>query len=772
MSVTKILALDGLNDAKLAGLMEKLIASRPGIASAKIEYLSQKLTLNIDSDNVAATVEDVIRTLHSVDPNITIKKKDVGGSFAAKQTAGYNDAYPIRRSRWDDDDEDYERYRYRDEPEDEDDDGDEDEDGEEKGKKRRLPQIKVEWNSETLWRLGVLAASGLIFIFSITIFKFGIPHVIFSAVPFVISALYVMIAALNDKNMYYVSGSIITVFATGVLFLLGDQTMATAAILLYQLSMAVMVTLQKSFEKRVNRLIDICPAFVRRKIDGEIQQVAVSKVVPGDSVLVSPGETIPFDGRVLEGGTDLDASLFTGSDEPLHVEIGSDVDCGAKNIGEGTLVIEVEREQESSNAAQIRAMVRNEDGPLSTMEILSRRMMTLVTPLIVLIAALIVIVPYVRQSAMTLPDLFYKALTFLIFVSPCGLTAAASLSFLGGLSAALKRRILINGNACLETIAESKTAAIGLTGVLTTGNFLIKEILSEGMHETDLLELAAYAESRSRHPIAKAIVEDYKASAKKDIDKNRLAVCEAVEGYGARAMVDRKMVLVGNARFMAEAGVEIPPSPAESVVVYIAVRGEYVGCIIMQDDFKPDADAIMGKLHEAGIKRTVVLTGADSPVGRAAMRLGADDIFTELGITEKAEKLDMYSVKDEKPQSLIIIGNAKDDALFLSHYHVSVAMNEDAPLKPLEYADVHIPTGELDKLAQMIRLSRSTQSVCWQNMVIFVLGKLLLLGLSVAGFYSPLTAVASNAAISILLLANGVRTYLLDGDPSEEGKGS
>jgi Cd2+/Zn2+-exporting ATPase len=367
-----------------------------------------------------------------------------------------------------------------------------------------------------------------------------------------------------------------------------------------------------------------------------------------------------------------------------------------------------------------------------------------------------------------LSEWIYRALNFLVVSCPCALVISVPLGFFGGIGGAAKQGILMKGSNYLETLANTGTFVFDKTGTLTKGNFKVTALTPVGITETDLLKYTAMAESRSSHPIAVSIVEEYKkvcAFLNDTPSSSLVAEVEELAGFGVRALVEEKEICAGNLRLMKEKNIALPKDLAElttGTAVYVAVDGHFAGIIRIEDEIKPDAKEAMTTLKNSGIKKLVMLTGDKKATGEAiASRLGLDEVHTELLPADKVTHLETLLEQQATGHTLAYVGDGINDAPVLARADIGIAMGGLGSDAAIEAADIVIMTDEPSKLPTAIRIAKGTMNIVRQN-IVFALGiKVLVLFLSALGYSNMWMAIFADVGVCVLAVLNSMRALRL-----------
>ena len=448
---------------------------------------------------------------------------------------------------------------------------------------------------------------------------------------------------------------LMTIATIGAL-ILGEHSEGVAVMLFYQVGEWFQSYAVSKSRRSITSLMDIRPDYANIEQDGKLVQVDPDEVQIGSTIIVKPGERIPLDGTIIKGSSALDTSALTGESMPREVEPGMEVISGCINQT-GILTIRTTKEFGESTVAKILDLVENASDKKGRIENFITRFARYYTPAVVFAAlALAILPPIITGQAFSI--WIYRALTFLVISCPCALVISIPLSFFGGIGGASKIGVLVKGSNYLEALAHAEMVVFDKTGTLTKGSFAVSEIHSNDMKDHQLLELAAYAEDYSNHPISLSIKNAYG----KKIDNTRITDVQEIAGHGVQALIDGKTVLAGNAKLMIREHIKYTACPSVGTVVYVACNGKYAGCIVIEDEIKADAPAAIRSLKSAGIRRTVMLTGDADAVGKkVANRLGLDQAYTELLPADKVDRVeDLLKQKSEKG-TLVFVGDGIND---------------------------------------------------------------------------------------------------------------
>ena len=556
--------------------------------------------------------------------------------------------------------------------------------------------------------------------------------------------------------------------ATVGAILLGDYVEGTAVMLFYQIGELFQSYAVGKSRRNISELMDIRPDYANIEVDGEITQVDPDEVEIGTVIVVQPGEKVPIDGVVEQGKASLNTSALTGESKPREVQEGDEVISGCINQT-GILKIKTTKEFGESTVAKILDLVENSSEKKARSENFITRFAKFYTPIVVFAALLLATIPpYVLNEPFS--GWIYRALTFLVISCPCALVISIPLSFFGGIGGASKCGVLVKGSNYLEALADTETIVFDKTGTLTKGSFAVTSINPVGMSSTELLELAAYAEDYSNHPISLSIKRAYGKEIKHGMVKN----IEEIAGHGVRAVIGGQTVLCGNGKLMQREKISYTPCTEAGTVIYAAVDGKFAGYILIEDEVKADAAAAIKKLKTCGVRETVMLTGDSDAVGqKIAKRLGLDRAFTQLLPADKVEHVERLLEALHKRSNrgkLAFVGDGINDAPVLARADVGIAMGALGSDAAIEAADIVLMTDEPSKIASAIKIARKTLGIVRQN-IIFAIGiKIAVLALGALGYASMWAAVFADVGVSVIAILNAVRALNVNKYKNEQAR--
>lgn len=509
--------------------------------------------------------------------------------------------------------------------------------------------------------------------------------------------------------------------------------------------------------KSISSLMDIRPdcAYIER--DGELVSVDPETVAVGDIITVRPGEKIPLDGTVIEGTSDLNTVALTGEADPRAVAPGDAVISGCVNIS-GVLKVNVTHTFGESTVSKILELVENSSENKSKSEQFITKFARIYTPAVVIAAVLLAVLPPLvlpGSFISAFPTWLIRALTFLVISCPCALVISVPLSFFGGIGGASKKGILVKGSNYLETLSKVKTAVFDKTGTLTKGTFSVTEVHPENMTGDELLYLAAHAEAFSNHPIALSLRNAYG----KPVDMDTVTDVSEITGRGVKALVGDKTVLVGNAALMQETGLMPAACSAPGTVIHVASNGKYAGYLLISDTPKETSKAAIAALKECGVEKTVMLTGDREETAAAVSKeLSIDEYHAGLLPSDKVDMVEKLLSESKGDGKLAFVGDGINDAPVLMRADVGIAMGALGSDAAIEAADIVLMDDDPAKIAEAMKISRSTLRIVRQNIVFALAVKAAVLLLGALGLAPMWLAVFADVGVAFLAILNAMRT--------------
>jgi Cd2+/Zn2+-exporting ATPase len=533
-------------------------------------------------------------------------------------------------------------------------------------------------------------------------------------------------------------------------FAIHEMPEAVAVMLFYVVGELFQDIAVNRSRRSIKSLLEIKPDYANLKLNGDIKKVLPENVNIGDVIIVKPGEKIPLDGLVTDGSSFVDTSALTGESVPRKIKQNDEVLAGMINQS-GLITVKVKRPFGESSISKILEMVENATSKKAETEKFITTFAKYYTPTVVFASFLIAVLPPLFINGATFSDWIYRALVVLVISCPCALVISIPLGYFGGIGGASRRGILVKGSNFLDALTQVKTVVFDKTGTLTKGEFKVTEIVTaNGFSKKDITEYAAYAEYNSNHPIAKSIIESYN----RNFNNSRIGKVEEISGHGVRAIIDKKVVFVGNDKLLHKENIKHDKCEIEGTVVHVVIDKKYAGYIVISDNLKEDSIEAIGRLNKKGIK-TVMLTGDSRfAAGIFARKLGIKEYYAELLPENKVEHIEKMLNKNSK---VAFVGDGINDAPVLARSDVGIAMGALGSDAAIETADVVLMTDSPSKVTVAIDVARKTRNIVWQN-IIFALGvKAAFIVLGIFGIATMWEAVFGDMGVALIAVFNAMR---------------
>lgn len=528
---------------------------------------------------------------------------------------------------------------------------------------------------------------------------------------------------------------------------------AVAVMLFYQIGELFQDYAVDKSRKSISSLMDLRPDYANVLRNEKEEKIDPNEVKINEIIIVKPGEKVPLDGVVIEGDSFIDTKGLTGEPTPRRVIVDDEILSGCINL-DGIIKIKVKKEYDESTVSKILELVENASSKKSKSEKFITKFAKYYTPIVVIVAVLLAIVPPLIIKNATFSDWLYRALSFLVVSCPCALVISIPLSFFGGIGGASKNGILIKGSNYLEALANLETVVFDKTGTLTEGVFKVQKIHSIGISEEELLEITAYAEWYSNHPIAKSVKQAYN----KNVKEVKIKDVKEVTGKGIVAYINEKQVLIGNEKLMQDYNISFEKSKEVGTILYIAIDNVFSGTILISDKIKDDSIKCIELIKTNGIRQTIMLTGDKKEIAEnISKKLGIDIVHYELLPDEKVKKMEEFLNNKKLNKKIAFVGDGINDAPVLALADIGIAMGGLGADSAIEAADIVIMTDEPSKISTAIKISKKTMKIVRENIIFAITVKILVLILSAMGVATMWEAVFADVGVAIIAILNSLR---------------
>ncbi len=561
--------------------------------------------------------------------------------------------------------------------------------------------------------------------------------------------LYALKAALK-KDVF--SEFFLMSLATIGAFSIGQYQEGVAVMLFYSIGELFQSAAVKKAKGNIKALLDIRPNSANVQRNGKTEIVHPNSVQIGEIIQVRSGEKVPLDGVLLNEKGSFNTAALTGESVPDSIYKDKDVLAGMINIGP-VVEIQVTKKFSDSSISRILELVENATARKAQTELFIRKFARIYTPIVVLSATLLTVLPIFFTENYVFADWLYRALIFLVISCPCALVISIPLGYFGGIGAASRNGILFKGSNYLDLITKVNTVVMDKTGTLTKGVFKVQKVESNNFSEDEFLSLVAAIETNSTHPIAKAIVAD-------SLDKGERLIITSVEeisGHGLKGVWNNETILAGNSKLLKKFNVNYPDKINEIVdsIVLVALNNKYQGYIIVSDEIKPDAIKAIEDLKILSIEPIMLSGDKQSVVSQVANLLGIDKAFGNLLPEHKVENVE--NLKRDKSKVIAFVGDGINDAPVLALSDIGIAMGGLGSDAAIETADVIIQTDHPSKIATAIYIGKATRKIVWQNIILAFSVKAIVLILGAGGIATMWEAVFADVGVALLAILNSVR---------------
>lgn len=537
-----------------------------------------------------------------------------------------------------------------------------------------------------------------------------------------------------------------------------EYSEAVAVMLFYQVGELFQNYAVGKSRQSISDMMNICPEYANIEEDGVLTQVDPDDVEVGTIIVVKPGERIPLDGIVTEGTSMIDTAALTGESVPRRATVGDEIISGCVN-GSSTIKVKVTKAFEDSTVARILELVENASSKKAKVENFITRFAKYYTPVVTIGAVILAILPPLILGG-GWADWIQRACIFLVISCPCALVISVPLGFFGGIGASSKIGILVKGSNYLEAVAEMTTIVFDKTGTLTKGEFKVSEVQPSAdqnntIGKEELLEIAAYGEGYSNHPIANSIREAYG----KTLSMERVTDTEEIAGHGIHTFIDGREVYLGNAKLMDAQNIAYTENKTAGTVVYVVCNNVFAGSIVISDTVKEGSKDAIRDMKQVGVKKTVMLTGDRQAAADAvAAELGIDEVHAELLPADKVGQVEKLLGAQNEKERLAFVGDGINDAPVLTRADIGIAMGSMGSDAAIEAADIVLMDDDIRKIASLVKIARKTLGIVKQNIVFALAVKALVLLLGALGMANMWEAVFADVGVSVIAILNSMRT--------------
>ena len=715
--------LGGLTCAHCAEVIGTEVAKMEGIKNSHLNFVNKKLSLEFTEDvNQESLIKEIIAKIDSIEPGLDIQVKD-----DKKHSIDLNSFEGSTQKQ-----QSVEKV------------------------KENKKKAKLSLNDEKA-KLFKIIIGALVFIFAFyqeatgnenqySLFIFLASYVIVGG-----DVLYKAFRNIT-RGRVFDENFLITVATTGAI-LTGEASEAVGVMLFYKIGEYLQELAVGKSRKSISELMQIRPDVANLKVGSGIEVVDPEDVEIGDYIVVKPGEKVPLDGVIVEGSSMVDTSALTGESVLRTVKSGDELLSGFINKN-ALLTVKVTKDFSESTVSKILDMVENASSKKSKTENFISVFSRYYTPVVVSLAALLAVIPPLVIEGAVFSDWIHRGLIFLVVSCPCALVLSIPLSYFSGIGVASKNGILIKGSNYLEALRYVDTVVFDKTGTLTEGVFDVVNVKAIGVSEEELMKFASIAEANSNHPIAKSILKYYN----KQVDLNKIDEYEEIAAHGIKVKYENNIILAGNEKLMKANNIKIEKNTNMGTVVYVAVNNKFIGYIVIADKIKKDSEEAIKGIKEQGIKQTVMLTGDNKDVAQSvAEKLKLDKVFSNLLPNEKVDRIEELYVGRNEKEKIAFVGDGINDAPVLARVDVGIAMGGLGSDAAIEAADIVIMTDEPSKIAKGIKISKKTYKIVWQNIIVALGIKRIVMVFGAMGMASMWEAVFADVGVAVLAVLNAMR---------------
>ena len=698
-AIKREILLEDLNCAHCASKIEHEVIGLENVRNAHLDFVSKKLTIELKNQDLQnQLMTNLVKIVHKLEPDVKLIDLNIDNQEKKESQSSKKD------------------------------------------QKVKLIRIGA---GLSIFLIALISS----FSFAFTLILYILAYVLVGVDILIKSAKNISRGQVFDENFLM---SIATIGALAI----GQYSEAIAVMLFYQIGMYFQNRAVNRSRKSITALMNIKPEYANLKTKNGTIKLRPEKIEINNLIIVKPGEKVPLDGIVTEGTSMVETSALTGESVPRRISKGQEILSGFINLN-GLLTVSVTKEFKDSTVSKILDLVENASSRKSPTENFITKFARYYTPAVIFIAALLAIIPPLVITGAVFSDWIYRALVFLVISCPCALVISIPLSFFGGIGTASRHGILIKGSNYLEALNNVEIIVFDKTGTLTRGVFEVTEINpTNDFNKEELLEYAALAESYSNHPIAQSIHNAYA----KEIPKNLIIDYDEIPGLGLIVKTQSKEILAGNARLMQRGNIDFDFIKTSSTIVHLAIDKKYAGHITISDQIKDDSKTTLQKLKKMGIKKTVMLTGDSESVGeKVGKELGIDEVYAELLPQHKIDRLELLENQTSPKGKLVFVGDGINDAPSIVRADIGIAMGGLGSDAAIEAADIVLMTDEPKKIVEALKIARKTRGIVWQNIILALGVKLIVLILGAAGMASLWEAVFADVGVTVLAVLNSIR---------------
>lgn len=560
-------------------------------------------------------------------------------------------------------------------------------------------------------------------------------------------------AVTNIKRGIIFDENTLMMIATIGALIIGEFQEAVAVMIFSRVGEFIQNRAINKSRSSISNLMDIRPDTANLEINDSIKIVDPGEVKIGDIIIVKPGEKIPLDGEIIQGISQLDTKALTGEFLSKEVKTGDKVISGCINIT-SLIKIRVESEFKNSTVSRILNLVESANSKKSNTENFITKFSKIYTPIVIIIALIISIIPPIILGYNTLSEWIYRALIFLVISCPCALVISIPLSFFSGIGVASKNGILIKGSNYLEALNNLSTIIFDKTGTLTEGKFFITKVVPKNCETDELIKYSAMAESFSNHPIAKSIVDYYN----KTIDQSKISEFKEIPGYGISICIDNDVIISGNKKMMDKFNINVEFIDEAGTKVYVAKNNTYLGCILISDKIKQNSCKTISELKKMNINNLAMLTGDNVKTAQAiADTLKITKVYSELLPDQKVKYVEELISNKTPKSTLAFIGDGINDAPSLAIADIGISMGGIGSDAAIEASDIVLIDDDPYKIIKAIKIAKQTRIIAMQNIVLSLTVKILVIVLGALGLSSMWAAILSDVGVSLIVILNSVR---------------